>query len=73
MKAASVKIPTTLALSPELRETLDAVAARQDRSRSWVVTQALREYVGRECGGATQSAEAASMRPILPHVAEAAA
>jgi hypothetical protein len=27
MKAASVKIPTTLALSPELRETLDAVAA----------------------------------------------
>jgi predicted transcriptional regulator len=58
MKVASVKIPTTLALSPELRNDLDAFAAQQDRSRSWVVTQALRAYVHREDGGTSQSAEA---------------
>jgi predicted transcriptional regulator len=54
MKAASVKIPTTLTLSPEHRDTLDAFAAQQERSRSWVVTQALSEYIRGACGGATQ-------------------
>jgi predicted transcriptional regulator len=73
MKAASVKIPTTLTLSPELRDVLDAFAAQQERSRSWVVTQALSEYIRSAGGGATQSAGAASMRPNLSHAREAAA
>jgi hypothetical protein len=54
MKTASVKIPTTLALSPEVRETLDTFAAQQERSRSWVATQALNEYLGRAGSRATK-------------------
>jgi predicted transcriptional regulator len=40
-KAASVKVR----LEPELDEKLSAVATRLDRSRSWVIQQALREFI----------------------------
>ena len=40
-KAASVN----LRLEPELDEKLSAVATRLDRSRSWVVQQALKEFI----------------------------
>jgi predicted transcriptional regulator len=40
-KAASVN----LHLGPELDEKLSAVATRLDRSRSWVVQQALKEFI----------------------------
>jgi hypothetical protein len=55
MKTSSVKIPTTLALSPEVRETLDMFAAKQERSRSWVATQALNDYIRRAGDCTTQS------------------
>ena len=40
-KAASVN----LRLEPELDQKLSAVATRLDRSRSWVVQQALKEFI----------------------------
>ena len=40
-KAASVNVR----LEPELDEKLSAVATRLDRSRSWVVQQALKEFI----------------------------
>jgi predicted transcriptional regulator len=40
-KAASVN----LRLEPELDQKLSAVATRLDRSRSWVIQQALKEFI----------------------------
>jgi predicted transcriptional regulator len=40
-KAASVNVR----LEPELDEKLSAVATRLDRSKSWVVQQALKEFI----------------------------
>ncbi len=60
MKAASVKIPTTLALSPEVRETLDTFAAQQERSRSWVAGHAIKQFVERQRTGASPGEDAFS-------------
>jgi predicted transcriptional regulator len=38
----------TVRLPDDLTAKLDALAARLDRSRTWVATQALAEYVERE-------------------------
>jgi hypothetical protein len=45
MRSAPAKIPVSIALAPELRDTLNAFAAQRERSRSWVVGQALAEYL----------------------------
>ena len=39
---------TTVRLQPDLEESLDAVAVKLRRSKSWLINQALREYIGRE-------------------------
>lgn len=39
---------TTVRLQPELEMRLDEVAAKLHRSKSWVINQALREFVGKE-------------------------
>lgn len=39
---------TSVRLQPEIEHGLDAVARRQRRSKSWLINQALREYMARE-------------------------
>jgi predicted transcriptional regulator len=41
-------VTATVTLPPDLREQLDAEAARQDRSRSWITAAAIREYLARQ-------------------------
>ena len=40
--------PITTRLDAATRETLDRLAERYDRSRSWLVAQAVRQFVERE-------------------------
>jgi predicted transcriptional regulator len=44
----SVMGVTTVRLQPDLEESLEAVAAKLQRSKSWLINQALREYIARE-------------------------
>ncbi|PKM16582.1 MAG: transcriptional regulator [Gammaproteobacteria bacterium HGW-Gammaproteobacteria-2] len=39
---------TTVRLQPELEEHLDALASRLQRSKSWLINQALSEYIERQ-------------------------
>lgn len=39
---------TTVRLQPELEARLEAVAAKLHRSKSWLINQALREYIERQ-------------------------
>jgi predicted transcriptional regulator len=47
MEDAEPKIPVSIALPPSLRVRLDAEATRQDRSRSWLTAEAIKEYLAR--------------------------
>ena len=47
MERTELKITTTVTLPPDLRDQLDAEAARQDRSRSWITSKAVAEYLAR--------------------------
>ena len=42
---------TSVRLQPEIEHGLDAVARRQRRSKSWLINQALREYMMQHEGG----------------------
>jgi predicted transcriptional regulator len=48
MEQASSKVQTSVVLPFELRNRLDAEAAKQDRSRSYVTSTAIREYLERQ-------------------------
>lgn len=39
---------TTVRLQPDVEEDLGVVAARLKRSKSWLINQALREFIGRQ-------------------------
>ncbi len=39
---------TTVRLQPEVEEGLEAMADRLHRSKSWLINQALREFLGRQ-------------------------
>jgi predicted transcriptional regulator len=39
---------TSLRIPPELMNSLDSTAQELQRSKSWVINQALREYLGRK-------------------------
>lgn len=39
---------TTVRLQPDIESGLDAAATRLHRSKSWLINQALREFLGRE-------------------------
>ena len=39
---------TTVRLQPELEENLGAMALKLNRSKSWIINQALKEYVARQ-------------------------
>ena len=43
----SVKTVTTIRLTEDQREALDKIAQREDRSRSWVISRAIDEYLER--------------------------
>ena len=42
---------TTVRLQPEIEEGLEAAAAKLHRSKSWLINQALREYIERSREG----------------------
>lgn len=42
---------TTVRLQPDVEESLVAAASRLQRSKSWLINQALREYIERESVG----------------------
>lgn len=50
MEATPAKVSTSIAIAPDLRDRLDAEAARQDRSRSWITAAAIAEYLSRREG-----------------------
>ena len=39
---------TTVRLQPEIEEGLEAIAGKLHRSKSWLINQALREYLARQ-------------------------
>jgi predicted transcriptional regulator len=39
---------TTVRLQPELEESLEAMAGKMHRTKSWVINQALREFIERQ-------------------------
>jgi predicted transcriptional regulator len=45
MDSPPAKVVTTITLAPALRDQLDAAAAAQERSRSWVCSKAIGEYL----------------------------
>lgn len=55
----------SVSLPPELRATLDAEAKRQQRSRSFVVSEAIREYVARRDRDAFTAARDQTLREGL--------
>jgi predicted transcriptional regulator len=42
------KVPVTLTLDQELNAALMAVRAREQRSRAWLINEAVRQYVERD-------------------------
>ncbi len=48
MPEGTASIPVSLRLPADLIETLDKIAAVLERSRSWVMLRALRQYVADE-------------------------
>ena len=61
MKATIVSV----SLEPEIRESLNTEAARQRRSRSFIVREALREYVARRDREAFSDARDQTLRDGL--------
>ena len=55
----------SVSLQPELRAALDAEAKRQQRSRSFVVSEAIREYVARQDRDAFAAARDRTLREGL--------
>lgn len=55
----------SVSLPPDLRSTLDAEAKRQRRSRSFVVGEAVREYVARQERHAFTAARERTLRESL--------
>ena len=53
----SMKTPTSFTLASDVRSALERLADSQDRSRSWVVNQILREGLA-ACGALPGSANA---------------
>jgi predicted transcriptional regulator len=43
-------VTATVTLPPDLRDKLDTEAARQDRSRSWITAEAIKQYLARREG-----------------------
>lgn len=48
MEDDEIKRPTSIALSPALKRLLEAEARLQDRSKSWITAEAIREYLERQ-------------------------
>ena len=62
--------PTTVNLDEPTRERLDRLAKAHGRERSWIITQAIREYLDREeaNGRAVEAGiEAADRGLLMPH------
>lgn len=55
----------SISIPPGLRDTLDAEAKRQRRSRSFVVAEAVREYVARQQDAAFAEASQRTLREGL--------
>jgi len=55
----------SVSLTPDLRSVLDAEAKRQRRSRSFVVAEAIREYVARQDRDAFSAARDRTLREGL--------
>ena len=60
-----MKTILSVSLPPELRPALDAEAKRQGRSRSFVVTEAIRQYVARQVQEAFGEASDRTLRDSL--------
>ena len=55
MDSSSPKVVTTITLAPALRDRLDDVADAMDRSRSWVASKAIEQFIANS--GSVQSPE----------------
>lgn len=55
----------SITIPPELVEAADRRAAAMDRSRSWLIVEALRSYLDRPQAGAVRETPAAAYRPGL--------
>ena len=47
--ASLVVIPSPIAVSPETAEAVRAIADADDRTMSWIIRQAVEEYVAARC------------------------
>ncbi|WP_455432969.1 CopG family ribbon-helix-helix protein [Streptosporangium soli] len=48
--------PTSVRLSDAQKQALDAIGEREDRSRSWLISKAIDEYIGRHRAGGETAA-----------------
>jgi predicted transcriptional regulator len=70
MPEGPTSIPISLRVPADLIETLDKIAAALERSRSWVMLRALRQYVADEGQEGIAEAERGEMVPIEDVLAE---
>ena len=62
--------PTSVTLDDEIRDRVDQVAETYDRSRSWIITRAIREFLDREeafVRAVKEGIEAADRGDLVPH------
>ncbi len=62
--------PTSVSLDDETRDRLDRIASAYDRSRSWLITKAVREFVDREeayVRAVEEGIESAEQGELVPH------
>ena len=62
--------PTSVTLSDDTKERLDAIARTYDRSRSWLITNAVKEFLEREevhVRAVREGIAAAERGELVPH------
>lgn len=61
---------TTVRFDPEIREQLDKMAERMDRSRAWIIKEAVAQYLEREAwylAEVQKGIEAADAGRVISH------
>jgi predicted transcriptional regulator len=68
-------LPVSVRLTPELNDSIAAIAASLDRPKSWVIEQALKDFVDLQAWQAAaieQGIQAADARRVVAHADVAA-
>ena len=62
--------PTSVSLDEETRDRLERIASAYNRSRSWLITRAVKEFIDREeayVRAVEEGIESAALDELVPH------